>query len=571
MNRPSQRATDAQSEREAAPSLWPYLLLCAAAALWIDFGSLHRWHHSDSLLPALISLYRWTPFYWELDRIGMLAPLIARPVKHPLFNLLVQDGLYVFCALSALVLMARYLLRNGTFPVVGVLSVAAFLSLTPGYYRFEYMIDTQYGVWLFLGLASLILLERPAGVSLSWPRRISAVMLMVLAHWVYCTATMFLGPLIVFRAVFCANGGADIVWALRRGAAVPAGAAGADEGLGRRRGGDISLGGAWQSLRENAAAAELGHSLATLAIGFAAGLCLMQLAPIHDTDFASLPISDWPRTWRQLLATSWTSLAPQRWPWFLLAAAAFGLSAYCLPAVRKRAQANWRSAIAALTAATMIGLFIGTRHWVVANSYAFRFLLPSALMTQAALLGIAAAPLSVIVNQRASRFVCLAALPLMLGAAAIGYGRPSLDGVYKDLDPYYDATAMGVPPGIGTRDMLDCRCTHVAGDYWKVWHAVFRANLALYERGERKVIWGLSLRSQPTHRYWSKIPREQMRVAIAAGGDPEADAYLAHYQLGPLGVSEQRESLWLLQPQELLAAKASEKTPVRTAQRLQER
>lgn len=79
------------------------------------------------------------------------------------------------------------------------------------------------------------------------------------------------------------------------------------------------------------------------------------------------------------------------------------------------------------------------------------------------------------------------------------------------------------------------------------------------------------MRCRPTYRYWSKIPRDQMRVAISAGGDPEADAYLAHFQLGPLGVSEKRESLWVLQPQEVLAAKASEKPPVRTARRLNDR
>ncbi len=236
-------------------------------------------------------------------------------------------------ARSALVLMPRYLLRNATFPVVGVLSVAAFLSLTPGYYRFEYMIDTQYGVWLFLGLAGLVLLEQPAGASLSWPHRIAGVTLMILAHWVYCTATLFLGPLIVFRAVFCVNGGVDVLFAFQRGATLPAEA---DDARDRQRRGSVSRRRGWRFLRENAAAAELGRSLVALALGFVAGLGLMQLAPIHDTDFASLSVGDWPRTWANLISTSWTSLAPQRWPWFLLAAAALGLSAYCLPAVRKR-------------------------------------------------------------------------------------------------------------------------------------------------------------------------------------------------------------------------------------------
>src|SRR4051812_27030057 len=82
-----------------------YLLLCAAAALWIDLGTLHRLQHGDSLLPVLVSLQRWTPFFWEQDRYGMLIPLLARPVTNPLGNLLVQGFLNVSCGLSAFFLL----------------------------------------------------------------------------------------------------------------------------------------------------------------------------------------------------------------------------------------------------------------------------------------------------------------------------------------------------------------------------------------------------------------------------------------------------------------------------------
>jgi hypothetical protein len=48
--------------------------LRGGAALWIDFGSIHRLHHADSLIPTLMSLIRWQPFFWEQDRFGMLIP-----------------------------------------------------------------------------------------------------------------------------------------------------------------------------------------------------------------------------------------------------------------------------------------------------------------------------------------------------------------------------------------------------------------------------------------------------------------------------------------------------------------
>jgi hypothetical protein len=68
--------------------LWPYLLLCAGVALVVTLGDFHRGHTADTLLPILVSLQRWTPFFWEQDRIGMLVPLLTLQLRHPLLNLL---------------------------------------------------------------------------------------------------------------------------------------------------------------------------------------------------------------------------------------------------------------------------------------------------------------------------------------------------------------------------------------------------------------------------------------------------------------------------------------------------
>ena len=67
------------------------MVLAALLAVWIDLSPIHRFHNSDSLIPVLMSLDRWTPFYWEQNRFGMLVPLLALPFRDPFANLLVQE------------------------------------------------------------------------------------------------------------------------------------------------------------------------------------------------------------------------------------------------------------------------------------------------------------------------------------------------------------------------------------------------------------------------------------------------------------------------------------------------
>ena len=96
-----------------------FLAGAAAAAVVMDLSATHLGHHSDSMVPVLASLYGWEPFFWMTDRNGLLLGLLARPVHHPLANLLLQFGLSVFAGVAALGLVARYLNPSATWPAVG--------------------------------------------------------------------------------------------------------------------------------------------------------------------------------------------------------------------------------------------------------------------------------------------------------------------------------------------------------------------------------------------------------------------------------------------------------------------
>ncbi|MGH7137124.1 MAG: hypothetical protein ACREHD_15390, partial [Pirellulales bacterium] len=190
-----------------------------------------------------------------------------------------------------------------------------------------------------------------------------------------------------------------------------------------------------------------------------------------------------------------------------------------------------------------------------------------ALFTQAALVALAVAACA----GRWPRVVGRLGLPsggaFILLAIGSSLGGPSLARVRSSLAQRELPTDVeGRPTVIRTDDLLATRCTHIAGNYWRVWPAVFSANLKLYEQGERRVIWGLTLRSNPTSAFWKAVPRSNTRIAVFAHGDDEANEYLASFGFLPLVPSERRSSIVVLRPAELAAEATAQAqlNPVRT-------
>ena len=180
--------------RGGAPS-WarrrPVLLLAtiAASAALVVLGDLHRLDHADAIVPVLVSLQRWTPFYWDQERYGMLIPLLALPVRDPLWNLLVQRALLVAAGLGAALLLARHVLAGRDWPLAGALSAGALLMLAPAPWRFEYLGDQPYGLSLALALAVLALAEARGSQRPTPARVVAGLVLVVAAHWVNAATT----------------------------------------------------------------------------------------------------------------------------------------------------------------------------------------------------------------------------------------------------------------------------------------------------------------------------------------------------------------------------------------------
>jgi hypothetical protein len=435
-------------------------------------------------VPVLVSLQRWTPFYWDQERYGMLVPLLAAPIRDPLWNLLVQRFLLTTAGLGAVVLLARHVLAGRDWPLAGALAVAGLLVAAPSTWLFEYCFDQPYGLSLALAAAGLAAAEPGDDRRRAWPRVAAGALLLVLAHWVNATAGLLLAALAVARAAV------------------------------DRRAADAGQG--------SAVRVRLAWDLGLLALGLGAGQVLMRLAPPSAgpfrADASPLPLRELPAAWARLLGNAWRESG--HWPVALAATALAGILLLTLPPLRAELRgALWRAA-ALVGAAIVWALFVGSLRWVQSNWSHWRYLAPSAVLVQLAAASLLAEPLARL--RRTARPVALAALALV-PAAALAAGPPSLARVRAELD---------AAAGRLTDGLLAARCDVVAGSYWTVWPAVWHASLALHARGDARRLYGLAHRATPTLGAWQGRPG--VVFCRAAGEKAYADRWLREFHLPPM-------------------------------------
>jgi hypothetical protein len=491
-------------------SVATFAALALAAAL-VDLGHLHRLEHGDSIVPVLVSLQRWTPFYWDQERYGMLVPLLVWPVRDPLWNLLLQRGLLILAGLAAVVLLARHVLAGRDWRVAGAIAAAFLLVAWPAPWLFEYLGDQPYGLSLALALAGLAWAEpvegrrggarAAAGAGGPSKRRIAAgLALVVLAHWVNAAAGVVLLPLAVARAA------AD-----RADGVAPA-----------------------------AVRSRLIVDAGLLASGLAAGQVLLRLAPIISratvrVELAPVPVAQWPAAWGAFLGRAWAESGG--WMIGAAALAAAGLGLLLLPGFRPLQRGALLRAGALAVAGVAYALFTGTLPWVRDNAFHWRYLAPAAVLLLVAAASLVAEPLARFA--RAGRWVLVAAVTAVPAAALLAAGAPSLTRVRADLD----AVAGG-----HTEDVLAARCDLVAGDYWTVWPTVWHATWTARARGVGRPIHGITHRASPTAFDWWDRPRETLRICRPHGAERDAERWLGLFHLWPAEVVERRPTLDVLVP-----------------------
>ncbi len=136
-----------QAEHDRA--VW-LLILVGAVAAWMDCARLHYLQTADSIVPVLVSIQRWTPFFWGQDRFGMLVPFLATPFHDPFVNLLVQGWLTTFAALVAPFLVARYVGADRYWIAAGALANACLFLIAAPLVQFDWLIIQPYALSMSL-------------------------------------------------------------------------------------------------------------------------------------------------------------------------------------------------------------------------------------------------------------------------------------------------------------------------------------------------------------------------------------------------------------------------------------
>jgi hypothetical protein len=435
-------------------------------ALWMDLSPLHAFHTSDSLIPVLSGLYRWTPFFWEQNRYGSLIPLLSLPVHSPFHHLLFQVALRLLAVAAAFFLMARTVVPGRYWPAVGALTLALWVA-GKGLEDHAFQQMQPYGQAIALSLGGILLIGRGG----RW-KTLGGLGLLLLGFWISATTLFWLLPLVWVRHAAGIEPGSDR-WRLRP----------------ERRTLLVML---------------------ALFVAFDLSMVFSWLSEYKkSTAFGAARPGIWWTAWTTLFSRSVEYLSP--------ALATAGLALLVAAVVAGSRAWNRRRPMGTgfcLVAAALADLGVmGTTYWAQVNQWSLRYvsveLLTLGMLAPAVLLAL-------LLEGRPARWQRTAnvvALLLLVPALAWRYGEPSVARARASIDELSGAS----------EEILASGANHVLGGYWRTWPAVFHADVVRWERGDRRPVWAITLRSGPTDAIWRPKSWNGVPVAVLAGNEVAAE------------------------------------------------
>lgn len=491
------------------------MTLLAAWTAWIDLGRFHAGTNADTVIPVLVSVLKWTPFFWEQDRYGMLVPLLATPIRHPLNNLVVQSAFTIFAGLLCFLVLARFFFRTTAWPVIAIASLGWFVVFSDAYFPYAWLSITMfYGPALVLGLGAFLVVEpsqRSRRPLRDWPRWLLALALLVLAHWVNFSIGLILMVLFVARVM----GDPTRESGAERGAA-PSG---------------------WKSAMRARVVALVDARLLLLASAVVAGRLIMELAPPSWRPagvYGPLPPRLWLDAWTSALGHRDYGVGP--WVTYALVPLVLGLLVRWKYA-RAREHSRAAPALLGIAAAALYGLGVEATKQAEAGGFPARYLVPSAGIVCVLGVGVGVASVWPLLGERVRRRAPLAVAVVSTLAVLVRFGAPSWSKVRASIDESF---------GQRTDELLSAGCTHVIGNYYDVWPSVFHALIRFRDAGDERVLWGIGQRASVTMPTWRRIGAEKLKLCTGKEHLEDVDAVGVGYGLPHLSVVEELSTIRVL-------------------------
>lgn len=420
--------------------------------------------NSDSLIPALVSIDNYMPFYWAQNNYGMLLPWLAQPIRDYGWNLLAQMIAVILLALLAIVLLERWIFggpsraRTAWLLTIPLAFVVYRHNLKVSLILFQ--CSQPYSASLALGLAAVLTLCR----SPRWLR---------LARFPLAGGLLFLSIWV--------NPSAVPVWAA------------------------LLAGEVWRNRGSRAAWVDAFGGMALLLIDYA----LLGRWATHYP----------PRDDRRLIpwANYWTNFQ-RLWDdadrtyvtlWLIPIVLGIGLVLYWRGTRSSEARRQALTGLVPIVAIAVTYLFlVASSEWVWINYSDSRYLTTTFFMLIFSSLLLVARPLGTWLVERLPLSIA-EAIPPVLAIACVTYafGLATPEVALDRLARQEEQTL---------RDTQSAGCDVIAGEYFRTWMIIFRGKV---KHAPQEVI-ALTPRSEYQTRTWNSFDPQTSRWC-AVCGDPQ--------------------------------------------------
>jgi len=449
------------------------LLFLALASTCFVFNPLQgKLFHSDAAVPVLVSTVKWSVFYWEEDRFGMVLQLLASFVHDPLWNYFLQNIMSAMLSLSSFFFLARFVFGPRYFFLAGLIGSTAFLGLYSNFKAYEYLGIAQcYGTSAGFGYCGALLLQ-------SRPRSLALRLLSILSGALSIFSSILVGPVFFFSFVpllfFRKLLALPHYWGLEAPPESDSPPSACTYGRLLKLDSDVWL-------------------LAICILSLLGYVALMLTSQYHVPGrYSFIEFAKIPEKIIFLLGSFREEIFPD-WPVSTLLAC-LGVTS-CATLFRSQnhvlRQLAWRSA-AALAAAIfcdtmtiLLNTYTGSARHMYFSQIMFLVLLAGTTSLAAAtFMRSTLRPLNVVT------FLACCALVLAL------YGFPSYRATRLAFEERFKPIA---------DEIIQANCTHFLGSYWNTWTTVFYTNHRLNELGRQDKLWGLGQRSDNTRELWQAV------------------------------------------------------------------